>query len=111
MDNVQRDRRAPGHSLFSPPFPHTEVIIHRPSTILIAPCVSCSLQMQLGLGVLVGALPNSPDSSRPYPTRGSYTLHPCHSQNAPIRGWMAQEQAGAAHALFSVFAARTRCCY
>ena len=110
MDNVQRDLSAPGRSLFSPPFPHTEDIIHRLWTILIAPCVSCSLQMQLGLGVLVGALANSPNSSRMYPTRGSYTMHPCHSQKAPIRGSMAQEQAGAAHALFSVFAAQNCCC-
>ena len=67
--------------------------------------------MQLGLGILVRALANSPNSSRMYPTRGSYTLHPCHSQNSPIRGSMAQEQAGAAQALFSLFAARTHCCW
>ena len=98
---MQTDLSAPGRSLFSPPFPHTEDIIHRPWTILIAPCVSCSLQMQLGLGVLVRALANSPDSSRRCPPSGSYTMHPCHSQKAPIRGSMAQEQAGAAH-VFSV---------
>ena len=109
-DSMQRDLSASGCSLFSLPFTHTKDIIHRLWTILIAQCFSCSLQMQLGLGILVGALANSPNSSRTYPTRGS-TLHPCHSQNAPIRGSMAQEQAGAAQALFSLFAARTRCCW
>ena len=71
---------------------------------------SSSIRMQLELGTwLKASLPSSPISSRTYPTRRSHTLHPCHSQNAPIGGSMAQEQAGAAQALFSLFAARTHC--
>lgn len=78
---------------------------------------SCSFflahfRMQLELGPwLKASLPSSPNSSRTYSARRSHTLHPCHSQNAPIRGSMAQEQAGAAQALFSLFAARTHCCW
>ena len=69
-------------------------------------------RMQLELGPwLKASLPSSPTSSRTYPTRRSHTLHPCHSQNAPIRGSMAQEQAGTAQALFSLFPARTHCCW
>ncbi|XDA72308.1 hypothetical protein R6Z07F_002589 [Ovis aries] len=77
---------------------------------------SCSFflahfRMQLELGPwLKASLPSSPNTSITYPTRRSHTLHPCHSQNAPIRGSMAQEQAGTAQALFSLFAARTHCC-
>ena len=83
---MQRDLSAPGSSLFSPPFPHTEDIIHRPWTILVAPCGSCSIQMQLGLGILVGALANSIDSSRRYPTRGSYICTPVTLRRLPSEG-------------------------
>ena len=67
--------------------------------------------MQLGLGVLVRALANSPDSSRRCPPSGSYTMHPCHSQKAPIRESMAQEQAGVAHTLSLTVCCQTRCCW
>ena len=78
---------------------------------------SCSFflahfRMQLELGPwLKASLPSSPNTSRTYPARRSHTVHPCHSQNAPIGGSMAQDQAGTAQALFSLFPARTHCCW
>ncbi|KAI4542078.1 hypothetical protein MG293_007457 [Ovis ammon polii] len=69
-------------------------------------------RMQLELGPwLKASLPSSPNTSRTYPARRSHTLYPCHSQNAPIGGSMAQDQAGTAQALFSLFPARTHCCW
>lgn len=84
---------------------------HRPWIDSLCTFFLAHFRMQLELGTwLKASLPSSPNSSRTYPTRGSHTVLPCHSQNAPIRGSMAQEQAGAAQALLSLFAARTRCC-
>ena len=92
----------------------------------LTPCTSCHrpwidslctfflahFRMQLEPGTwLKASLASSPNSSRTYPTRGSHTVLPCHSQDVPIRESMAQEQAGAAQALFSLFAARTHCCW
>ena len=69
-------------------------------------------RMQLELGPwLKASLPSSLNTSRTYPARRSHTVHPCHSQNAPIGGSMAQDQAGTAQALFSLFPARTHCCW
>ena len=85
---------------------------HRPWIDSLCTFFLAHFRMQLELGTrLKASLPSSPNSSRTYPTRGSHTVLPCHSQNAPIRGSMAQEQAGAAQALLSLFAARTRCCW
>ena len=80
---------------------------HRPWIVSLCTFFLAHFRMQLELGTrLKASLPSSPNSSRIYPTRGSHTVLPCHSQNAPIRGSMAQEQARVAQALSSLFAAR-----
>ena len=97
---------------FSFPFTHTLYVFHMPWTRLVAQCLSFSLQNQAGTRYLAGGpLLSSPNSSRTYPTTGSYTLHPCHSQKAPVRESMAQEQAGVAHTLSLTVCCQTRCCW
>ena len=110
-DNVHRDLSAPGCSPLLP-FLTAWTSCHRPWIDSLCDFFSSSIRMQLELGTwLKASLPSSPTSSKTYPTRRSHTLHPCHSKNVPIRGSMAQEQAGTGQALFSLFPARTHCCW